>query len=103
MKNKIVGIATKDSKYDEKTGEYISEIQLIASDVQFSGPDGKIHSMLLDADSRLEIIENMFKYDGSFVKALGELTLRADNNNLKKLIDTFSDYYMEYLPEKWSR
>lgn len=59
--------------------------------------------LTIDTDYRLEIVENMLKYGGSFVEALGELTLRADNNNLKKLIDTFSDYYMEYLPEKWSR
>lgn len=50
----------------------------------------------------LDTAFNMKKYGGSFVRALGELVLHADPNNLAKLKDTFSDYFDEYHPTKWS-
>lgn len=52
-------------------------------------------------DEKLEIVENMEKYGGSFVKALAQCILRADPDNLLKLETTFSEYFEEYKKENW--
>ena len=57
----------------------------------------------MNKDLKLDIAENMKTYGGSFVKALAECILRADPNNLAKLISTFPDYFAEYHPDKWKK
>lgn len=44
----------------------------------------------------LKMIEMMEKYGGSFVQALAQCMIQADNNNYVKLISTFSNYVSEY-------
>lgn len=41
-------------------------------------------------------VENMEKYGGSFVKALAECARRADPINLRKIKDTWSEYWNQY-------
>ncbi len=38
----------------------------------------------------------MVEYGGSFVSKLGSAALAADPSNLKKIRDTFSDYWANY-------
>lgn len=45
----------------------------------------------------LTIYENAQKYGGSFMKALTEALMRADQNNAKKLQLSFSDQFEKYL------
>ena len=52
-------------------------------------------------DKKQQIIENMLRYGGSFVKSLAECCIRADHNNYKKLVDAFIDYFWDYRPEAW--
>lgn len=47
-------------------------------------------------ESEFEVVENMEKYGGSFVKALAECFHRADPNNFKKLKKTFINYWVQY-------
>ena len=42
------------------------------------------------------VLEAMQRYGGSFIRALAECFYRADDNNFKKLKDTFSDYWEQY-------
>lgn len=50
--------------------------------------------MLTDKDH--EVIEAMERYGGSFVQALAVCFRRADANNLKKLKETFAEYWDQY-------
>ncbi len=45
----------------------------------------------------LTIQNNMKRYGGSFVKALGNALMCADYKNREKLANTFSEYFEEYL------
>lgn len=53
------------------------------------------------SDTDHNILQNMEKYGGSFVKTLALLTRQASYDNVVKLRDAFSEYYEAYLPEKW--
>lgn len=46
-------------------------------------------------------LEAMKKYGGGFVKQLAILAWTADSINMKKLEDTFPEYFSQY--EKWGR
>lgn len=59
-------------------------------------------SMMMKDGYKQNIYKNMKTYGGSFVQSLAECIMTADSNNLRKLIDTFHDYFVEYLPEKWA-
>ena len=50
---------------------------------------------------KLDIADNMKQYGGSFVKALAECILRADEHNLAKLEAMFEDYINQYHPDNW--
>ena len=52
-------------------------------------------------DEKLEMIAMMRVYGGSFVQALAECFMRADANNLQKLINAFPEYVEEY--QGWAR
>lgn len=52
---------------------------------------------------KVEIVENMQKYAGSFVKALAMCILTADKENLFKLVQAFRPYFNSYLPHKWNK
>lgn len=50
---------------------------------------------------KLDTVELMKRFGGSFVKALAECILRADQTNLKKLQDAFGNYISQYNPSNW--
>ena len=52
-------------------------------------------------DLKLQVADNMKRFGGSFVQALSNCIIMADSNNLKKLIKTFKNYFIEYAPAKW--
>ena len=52
--------------------------------------------LLADTDTKLEIVRVMRMYGGSFILALAECIVYADNNNLRKIEDTFSEYVRNY-------
>lgn len=55
----------------------------------------------LDHDYVLDIAQNMKQHGGSFVQALGECLIRADNENIRKLFLAFPNYFFEYRPQAW--
>lgn len=52
-------------------------------------------------DMDLAITDNMEKYGGSFVKALGKCFLKADQFNKIKLREAFPNYFNQYHPSQW--
>lgn len=52
-------------------------------------------------EEEYEVISNMSKYGGSFVKALAECFHHADRNNKHILIKSFPAYWAAYQPSKW--
>lgn len=50
----------------------------------------------MESDSTHLTIEKMEKYGGSFVKALAQCARRADPINLKKIKNTWPEYWAEY-------
>lgn len=48
------------------------------------------------SDKDLDVIEQMEKYGGSFVKALAQAASRADAVNLAKLKAAFPEYWQQY-------
>ena len=51
-------------------------------------------------EEEFEVVENMSKRGGSFVKSLAECFHHADNVNKQRLKIAFSDYWDEYGPSK---
>jgi hypothetical protein len=47
-------------------------------------------------DEKLEVIRAMQQTGGSFVSALAEAWLRADDDNSKRIQDAFPDYIARY-------
>ena len=47
-------------------------------------------------EQEFEVVDEMNKYGGSFVKALAQCFYLADVNNFKKLKETFSEYWSQY-------
>lgn len=47
-------------------------------------------------DEDLAVIKAMRAYGGSFVQALAQAALLADENNLKRIKDAFPDYWKRY-------
>lgn len=54
-------------------------------------------------DLKLDIVNNMERFGGSFVKALAQCILLADWVNLPKLEQTFDEYITKYHPENWGK
>lgn len=52
-------------------------------------------------DYMLYVADLMTKYGGSFVVALAECYRRADGGNKTILLSTFTNYFLEYTPDKW--
>lgn len=50
----------------------------------------------MESDATHLTIEKMEKYGGSFVKALAQCARRADPINLKKIQNTWPEYWAEY-------
>ena len=48
-------------------------------------------------DQFMLIAENMKTYGGSFVKCIAECIYTADDNNKKKLVEAFPEYFERYL------
>jgi hypothetical protein len=55
----------------------------------------------IDHDTRVYMIANMKRFGGSFVQALGECFLRADDDNTKRLLLAFPEYVQLYTGEQW--
>ena len=55
----------------------------------------------MDNDLRLKTIQNMREYGGSFVKALAEAMLAADEMNLRMIEATWPEYMDRYHPKNW--
>lgn len=49
-------------------------------------------------DERVYTVRAMKTYGGSFVRALGECMMMADEDNAKKLEAAFADYFAKYGP-----
>lgn len=54
------------------------------------------YKMYTDQDFKLKLVDNMNIYGGSFVQALSAATMRADKENLRKLVQTFYEYFKKY-------
>ena len=54
------------------------------------------HLLWVDQDKKLNLVEQMEKYGGSFVKALSVCIVRADKDNLYKIVSTWREYINEY-------
>lgn len=52
--------------------------------------------LIYDQDFKMEMVDAMRRYAGSFVQALAECISRADMTNLRKLVETFPEYCKEY-------
>ncbi len=52
---------------------------------------------ILQIDERWTVSENMQKFGGSFVQALGVALSKADSNNTHRIKNAFPDYWEEYL------
>lgn len=50
---------------------------------------------------KMAIIGNMCRHGGSFVQTLAELMMRADDRNLTRIVEAFSDYIVKYRPQRW--
>lgn len=48
------------------------------------------------SEEELDVVENMERFGGSFVKALSGAFYRADRENFLKLKDAFPEYWDEY-------
>ena len=48
-------------------------------------------------EEKVTVSENMIRYGGSFIKALGEALRHADPMNTTKIKHTFSKYWEQYL------
>ena len=47
------------------------------------------------------VSDNMIKYGGGFVSALGEALARADANNAQKIRLTWPEYWMKYQGDEY--
>ena len=72
-------------------------------DLNKMSPNEICTEMVVNQDLKLEIVGNMRKYGGSFVKSLAECMLLADPTNLFKLCEAFLDYILRYEPSKWGK
>lgn len=52
-------------------------------------------------EEEFEVVSNMEKHGGSFVKALANAFHHADNINKHILIKSFPTYWAMYAPSKW--
>lgn len=52
-------------------------------------------------DFKLQVTDTMKQYGGSFVQSLADTTLRADKDNLRKLVVTFYEYFKKY--SEWGK
>ncbi len=59
------------------------------------------YNLWQNQDLKLDIVDNMETYGGSFVKALAECIVRADRDNLAKIEEAFQEYIIEYHPSNW--
>lgn len=73
-----------------KQAEVMNEAWGLAKQVNFD-PD------LIPADvTDLEVIDSMATYGGSFVKCLAETARRADPDNLRRIKETWPEYWSQY-------
>lgn len=52
---------------------------------------------IYNTDEKVKISENMVKYGGGFVNALGKALSKADNINSIKIFKAFPEYCKQYL------
>lgn len=51
----------------------------------------------MDHDKKLKMVSAMRTYGGSFVQALAECFIRADSENLNRLVTAFPEYVQKYM------
>ncbi|MCP4900178.1 MAG: hypothetical protein GY906_24670 [bacterium] len=54
------------------------------------------HGIMMKTDEDHKTIDNMMRFGGSFVHALGDCFMRADATNFAKLKDAFPEYWEKY-------
>ena len=59
-------------------------------------PEARAYHAAMVAERDHMIIDAMEKYGGSFVKVLAQLCRRADANNLRKIKETWPNYWKDY-------
>ena len=52
---------------------------------------------MISIDEKLKVAQNMKRFGGSFVQALGETLIHADDKNAQKIKETFPKLWEEYL------
>lgn len=57
----------------------------------------KLEKNVYTRDQIIEISQNMQRYGGSFISAIGEALMKADAENERKLINAFRDECERYL------
>lgn len=62
-----------------------------------------MYNLYQNQDLKLDIINNMNRYGGSFVKALANCIMLADVYNLRKLEVDFAEYIEKYHPSQWKK
>lgn len=50
----------------------------------------------MSEDERIKVAENMVKYGGGFVQALGTALYRADRINTARIRNAFPEYWKQY-------
>lgn len=61
------------------------------------------YELTFNHDMKIDIAGNMIRYGGSFVKALGQALLVADEHNTERIETAFPEYIEEYVQEKWKQ
>ena len=51
---------------------------------------------MMDEDEPKQVAENMVKYGGGFVQALGTALYRADRINVARIREAFPEYWKQY-------
>jgi len=51
---------------------------------------------MVEIDEKIAVAITMIKYGGSFVKALGQALMAADQVNTQKIKEAFSEYWKQY-------
>jgi hypothetical protein len=72
-------------------------------DLKAMRPDQAKITILASQDLTLDTVDNMKKYGGSFVKALGECLIRGDSVNRFKILNTFWEYIIDYTPSEMAK
>lgn len=92
-----IGSGDQDNSQNDNFTMSTGTIREIPGDVTIAIQESPLpHLDVADHDEALLVAEAMRDSGGSFVKALGEMLLHADPNNLLKIREAFPTYYSQY-------